>query len=161
MWRTLASCSRLLPVAITCLMLLVCSSLSSQRAYAKPVQEPAAVANEFYGWYLKALAADQVPLTAERSKLAVYVSKDLITEIERQIKSADGIGEDYFLKSQDYLDEWQSARHTSGPIQRGSASIVKMTLGSNRETMRTLRLTMIREDGAWKIRRVASTKTVP
>lgn len=152
---------RSLLAAVACVMLLLGQFLAPGPANAKPALAPEVVVSEFYGWYLTRLAMDKEPLTEDRSKLAVYVSKALIKDLEREMKSADGIGEDYFLKSQDYLDEWQSARHASKPIRSGSTSIVQMTLGSSPETLRTLQLTMIREGGAWKIRRVISAKSVP
>lgn len=144
----------LLFTLLTCMLLLVGQFVFIQPAYAKSVQAPELVADEFYGWYLNTLAADEDPFAAKREKLATYVSKDLITEIARQISSADGISEDYFLKAQDYLDEWQFARRASKPVRRGSTRILLMTLGSKPENMRTFELSMILENGAWKIRRV-------
>ena len=90
---------RLLLNLLTSLMLLVGQFVSPQPAYGKSIQPPELVADEFYGWYLTTLASDKDPFTAEREKLATYVSKDLITEIARQIDSDDGISEDYFLKA--------------------------------------------------------------
>ena len=149
---------RALLVALTCVLLLGSQFLSPNLAYASPALAPELIVEEFYGWYLKRLSADENPLSDERETLAVYVSKDLIKDIDREMKSAEGISEDYFLKSQDYLEEWQLARRTSKPIQSGSTRIVQLTLGSSPENVQTLSLTMIREDGTWKIRRVKSLK---
>ena len=145
--------------AITCVTLLLVQSLAPERAHARPALAPEVVVNDFYGWYLTSLAKDKDPLTEDRTKLATYVSKALIKDIEREMKSADGIGEDYFLKSQDYLDEWHSARHVAKPTPTGRMSMVHITLGSSPENLRKLRLTMIREGGTWKIRRVISVKS--
>ena len=112
------------------------------------------VAEEFYGWYLERLASDVDPLSAEPDKLATYVSNDLINDIRRQITSGDGLSEDYFLKSQDYLDEWRSAHRASKPVRRGGKSVVTMTLGSHTTQAHRLEVSMVRENETWKIRRV-------
>lgn len=145
---------RLLLTLLACVMLLVGQIASAQAAYGQSVQAPELIADEFYGWYLKTLASDEDPFAAKREKLATYVSKDLITEIARQINSVDGVSEDYFLKAQDYLDEWHSARRASKPVRHGAISILLITLGTKPENIRTVELSMILENGAWKIRRV-------
>lgn len=139
---------------LTFVMLLVGQFLPAQLAYGKSPHAPELVADEFYGWYLKTLATDEDPFTAKREKLSTYVSRQLIAEIERQINSPDGINEDYFLKAQDYLDEWQEARHASRPVRRGATSVLFMTLGTEPGKMRTVELTMTMENRVWKIRRV-------
>ena len=117
------------------------------------------VANEFYGWYLDSLATDIDPLTDRRKQLATYVAKDLLAEIDRQSRSPDGMSEDYFLKAQDYLDDWQSIRVSSKPTRRGTSKVVIVTLGAHPESRRSLEVTMIRENAAWKIRTVRLAKT--
>lgn len=148
------SSSRILLSLLTCVMLLVGQFLPVQPAYGKSRHAPELVADEFYGWYLKTLASDEDPFTAKREKLSTFVSRQLIAEIERQINSPDGIKEDYFLKAQDYLNEWQEARHASRPVRRGATSVLFMTLGTEPGKTRTVELTMTMEKRVWKIRRV-------
>ena len=154
MWCNSRSHLQSMLVILTCIMLLGSQFLSPNPAHAKPAQAPELVVEEFYGWYLKRLSADDNPLSDERERLAVYISKALIKDIELQMKSAEGVSEDYFLKSQDYLDEWRISRRTSKPVLSGSTFIVQLTMGSSPENVHILILTMIREDGSWKIRRV-------
>lgn len=145
---------------LTCVMLFAFQLMTPEPAYAKPTRAPELVADEFYGWYLDTLAADEDPLTDHREKLSFYVAKSLITDIERQINSADGISEDYFLKSQDYLVEWQSTRRASTPIRIGSTRVVEIALGSTTKGKHILELSMVRESGVWKIRQVRAKNTM-
>lgn len=140
----------LLAVSLWC----VTQFASAQQASAVTALEAEVVATEFYGWYLESLAADSEPLTTGRKQLATYVAKDLLREIDRQRRSPDGIPEDYFLKAQDYLDEWKSIRVSSKPTRRGTSIVVTVTLGADPESRRSLKLTMIQESAAWKIRTV-------
>lgn len=121
---------------------------------------PDLVAKEFYGWYLESLAADTDPLTDQRNQLAKYITKDLLAEIDRQSHSPDGMAEDYFLKAQDYLDDWLSNRVTSKPARHGTSTVVVVTLGATPETRRSLKLTMVREKTSWKIRHVSLANPV-
>lgn len=143
---------------LACVMLLFALIASAQPAHTKTIQAPQLVAEEFFGWYLTGLASDEDPLTSDRQKLAIYVSKALIKDLDRQRNRDKVIAEDYFLKSQDYLDEWQTARHVSRPFRRGDTTIVQMKLGTNPTNLHTLDVYLIREDGAWKIRRVTLPK---
>lgn len=118
------------------------------------VRSPEATAIVFYGWYLKALASDRDPLTDDAAQIAGFVSKQLILELKRKRESVDGLDSDYFLKAQDYLDEWEASIAASEPeIYQGMATVV-LTLGNTTEGKRRFRLKLLRERGVWKIRKV-------
>lgn len=149
-------------IAAIALSILLCLAqlASAQPAPGTSTRAPELVATEFYGWYLESLASDIDPFTDRRAQLATYVTKDLLAEIDRQSHSPDGMPEDYFLKAQDYLDDWLPYRVSSKPARSGTAKVVVVTLGATPETKRSLKLTMDRENSVWKIRKVSLAKPI-
>ena len=128
-------------------------------AASAAVRSPEQVVHDFYAWYLGQLAKDQDPLTLKSPQLADFVSAALLAEIDRKVKSADGLDADYFLKTQDYLDGWL-ANVAVGPAKVAGASATAMvTLGAPggaRDEIWKLRVTLTSgADKRWKIRSVA------
>lgn len=145
---------RMLLILLSFSLLCVSHAVSAQTGTQVPNRSPNLVATEFYGWYLESLASDADPLTSKRAQLATYVSKALLADIDRQRRSPDGMPEDYFLKAQDYLDDWRSHRESSQPIRSRTSRVVIVTLGGAPQSKRSLELTMVSENAAWKIRKV-------
>ncbi len=128
-------------------------------ATSAAAQSPDQVAHDFYAWYLGQLARNQDPVTLKAPPLKDYVSDALLAEIDRQLKSADGMDADYFLKTQDYLDGWLS--HVAvGPAKvTGPSATALVTLGAPggaKDELWKLRVTLaLGADRHWKIRSVS------
>jgi ABC-type transporter MlaC component len=121
-------------------------------AQATPTPEQATKA--FYEWYLKELAADKDPISDELPALREHVSAQLIKQIERKRRSPDGMEVDYFLQAQDYLDDWLTRVVVKQSQTNRITAKVDTTLGEKPDDIRRLRITLVRESGAWKIRDV-------
>ncbi|MEO6804161.1 MAG: DUF3828 domain-containing protein [Granulicella sp.] len=115
---------------------------------------PDVVTRSFYGWYLQQIAADHHPLTDKDPRLRKYVSAALLREIRRQMASPDGLDADYFIKAQDYRNEWLGKITTSETHVRGGIATTTVTLGDTLESRHRLTVRLVREAGVWKIRKV-------
>src|SRR5215510_10050422 len=124
------------------LILVWASAWQTQWANGMPAQTaehsskagPQATLAEFYHWYLEALAKDRNPLGDDRAKMEQYVSKTLLQQIERHINSPEGLGEDYFTKAQDYLEDWQTNIVVSDVRIEGKAASAIVTLGATKKS---------------------------
>lgn len=142
------------------LVLLSTPPAAQAQAVAIPVAEREAAQvqariEQFYAWYLAALQRNGDPLSDDRSALAQRVSARLLREIQRRLDSPDGMEADYFLQAQDYDDQWIGHVRV-GAIKTGARQARAMVdLGSHPETRHRLQLSLVREDGLWKISQVA------
>lgn len=122
-------------------------------------QSPDKVAHDFYAWYLGQLAKNQDPISLKAPQLKDYVSPALLAEIDRKMKSADGMDADYFLKTQDYLDGWLANVAAAPAKVAGQSGTVLVTLGAPtaaKDELWKLRVTLaLGADKHWKIRSVA------
>jgi hypothetical protein len=114
---------------------------------------PDAVAAEFYGWYLDTLSADQDPLSDRYDTFMRYVSRPLASRLVERLKNGHAPDTDYFIQAAGYREAWRAVQ-TGVVRRRGNKAEVQVTLGRERRTMRVLLLSMVLEDGAWKIRSV-------
>lgn len=155
-------------VAALCVGLVATPARSDGRSAAEAVsasraptaeQSPDQVAHDFYAWYLGQLAKDQDPITLKAPQLKDYVSPALLAEIDRKMKSADGMDADYFIKTQDYLDGWLANVAVAPAKVSGASATALVTLGAPggaRDDLWKLRVTLARgADRHWKIRSVA------
>jgi hypothetical protein len=124
------------------------------QAPANSPSTPQSTLTAFYYWYLESLAKSRDPLHDDRSKIEAYVSKGLLREIDRLSNSSDGLDEDYFIRAQDYLNDWASNIVVSDVKINGSAASAKVTLGSTKQSRHPLALNLINEGDVWKISRV-------
>jgi hypothetical protein len=64
------------------------------------------------------------------------------------------LDEDYFIRAQDYLEDWASNIIVADvQIKCRTASAI-VTLGATKESMQTLALNLVKEGDAWKISKV-------
>ncbi|HKD24565.1 MAG TPA: DUF3828 domain-containing protein [Xanthobacteraceae bacterium] len=115
---------------------------------------PQAVVSEFYAWYVRAVAKDEDPLHDEPATLKRYVSGALIVEIEKKLKSRDGLDADYFMQAQDYLDDWLDNISVSPAQIKGATATTAVYLGKSADKKYGLSVSLVNEQGAWKIRKV-------
>ena len=111
---------------------------------------PEIAASAFYHWYLRALASGQKPLRS-RAVLRNYLSQRLFEQVEHPPKIVD---EDYFIKAQDYLDDWITHIAVSVTSNDGGAASTIVTLGSAPSSNRRLALRLVHEGDSWRIARV-------
>lgn len=110
---------------------------------------PEATAQSFYRWYVGLMAHDK-EATDEPATYALYVSDGLRAQIARKMASADGMDVDYFVKTQDYLDQWlRQIAATAAEVRAGKARTV-VTLGSGSSRQRLV-VTLVQEKARWKI----------
>jgi hypothetical protein len=124
---------------------------------------PDAVAVEFYGWYLATLSADQDPLSDRYDTFTRYVSRELAARLVERLQGGRVPRSDYFTQSSGYRPAWQRSVRAAIMRQRAGAADVLVTLGdagADDEDIRgpgkVLALSMVLENGAWKIRQVAA-----
>lgn len=142
--------------------ILICFSLLfiAQPVRAEAPLAPDATVSAFYGWYLHALSADHDPLHDDKAQLSTYVSTALIREIERQINSPNGLDADYFIQSQDYLDDWLTNISVTKTTINGDTASVVVTLGTTKESIWKLGVTLKKERNLWKIRKVRALQPI-
>ena len=148
-------CSLLAPFTLGCLLLVGAFGANAQSP-ASSQNTPQATLTSFYHWYLEALAKSRDPLHDDRAKIEGYVSKGLLREIDRLSKSSEGLDEDYFIRAQDYLEDWASNIVVSDVQIKDKTASATVTLGATKESRYPLALNLIKEGDAWKITKVGA-----
>ena len=127
------------------------------------VRAPEVVATEFYGWYLDALGADQDPLSDRYETFTRYVAKELAARLVERLQTGRLPQRDYFTQSASYRPAWQRSVRAATMRQRAGTAEVLVTLGEGVENSgdeagprQMLALSMVLENGVWKIRQVAA-----
>ena len=112
----------------------------------------------FYESYLKALADNRDPFAQEKPFIKHFVASSLIAEIDRRMKSPDGMEADYFIQAQDYLDDWKGhisvREHEKTAKLTPLVQVLVVTLGAKETSSYRLRVTVKKEAGIWKISNV-------
>lgn len=142
-------------------LLLICWSqlFIAVQAVAANSSSAEQTTSAFYKWYLHSLATGREPLSDDRKTVLKYVAPSLVREIEEKMRSDDGLEEDYFIKAQDYLDEWAPNVIVNKAVVRDGTALVALKLGTNGESVRRFSVTLISEGGTWKIQRVELADT--
>jgi hypothetical protein len=145
------------------LALLLAAAAPARALDAKAgARAPDAIATEFYGWYLETLSADQDPLSDRYDTFTRYVAKELAARLVERLQGGKLPQRDYFTQSASYRPAWQRSVRAAVMRQRAGAADVLVTLGDGGEARsddgphRVLVLSMVLENGAWKIRQVAA-----
>lgn len=142
------------------LALLLAAVAPARALQAKTgARAPDLVAAEFYGWYLETLGADQDPLSDRYDTFTRYVAKDLAARLVEGLQGGRLPRIDYFTQSASYRPAWLRGVHAATMRQRAGVAEVLVTLGDASEdggARQVLALSMVLENGGWKIRRVVS-----
>jgi hypothetical protein len=121
-----------------------------------PAATPEAAVRLFYPWYLGEMINGRVPFTEER--MHDYVAEDTLRDIAFMMKRPNGgkrgLQEDYFLRAKDYFDDWADHIAVSQVTIDGDTASALVALGDPAQGTQFLALTLLREDGGWKILRV-------
>lgn len=140
----------------TLVALLICFS-QTMAANSQPVEQ---TVSAFYEWYLHSLAAGLEPLSDDRKEFAKYVAHSLVREIDKRMRSEDGMEEDYFIKAQDYLDDWEQSIVVAKATVEGNKARTTLQLGTAGDSRRRFSIALIREAGYWKIQSVQLLNSV-
>jgi hypothetical protein len=150
------------------LALLVTLSMGGGPAVASEVKSgaraPDVVAAEFYSWYLEALSADQDPLSDRYDTFTRYVAKELAARLVERLQGGRVPHSDYFIQAASHRPGWLRSVRAATMRQRAGAADVLVTLGKSGDDDRdsgggvrqVLALSMVLENGAWKIRQVTA-----
>jgi hypothetical protein len=150
--------ARLHPLLLACAFL---AFASTHEVYAadvtpSPAATPEAAVRLFYPWYLGEMMKGRVPLTEER--MQDYVAEDTLRDIAFMMKRPNGgkqgLQEDYFLQAKDYFDDWADHIAVSEVTIDGDTASALVALGDPAQGTKRLALTLVREQGGWKISRV-------
>lgn len=109
------------------------------------------VLHDFYKSYIALLSEDKIP---SREFLAKTVSTKLIRKIQKLASVEGGLDADYFLKAQDYLDEWKE-NITVAPIRvagNRAKAVVSLELARGRKHQLSVDLVLVGRH--WKITEV-------
>lgn len=127
----------------------------------QPARAPDTVAAEFYGWYLDALFADQDPLSDRYERFNAYVARDLTKSLVERLGARPLPQTDYFLQTPAWQPGWRNGVRAAMLRRERGAAEVLVTLGGADAPARALLISMVLENGAWKIRRVRPADTLP
>lgn len=134
--------------------LLFCLTAIAQNA-AKPRRSADQVAIAFYKAYLSALKQGKEPIDDPHGFMQQFVANSLLNQITREIR-AGGMESDYFIRAQDYEEDWENNVSASHPRIIESRASTIVTLGASAQTRQRLNLILTLDDGVWKIRRVSA-----
>ena len=87
-----------------------------------------------------------------------YVAKDTLRDITFAMNFSNAgaakAAKDYFLQAKDYYDDWADFIAVSEVTIDGDTASMLVALGDPAQGTKRLALTLVREDGGWKISRV-------
>lgn len=138
-------------------LLLAAAAFHQSVAFADCANSPKPVAEAFYNWYLQSSSDEKDPMTDNIPQMKQYVSDGLIDRIKKQMASPDGLEEDYFIKAQDYMEEWLTQISVSEPQVQGASAREQVTLGNTPDTTQVVDVLLVKDNGCWKINDVLST----
>jgi hypothetical protein len=119
-----------------------------------PGSTPSSMVALFYASYLSQPKTDANPFSDKNSYFRKYMSGALIAE-----GSHDGAHEaDYFTKSPDHTvnPDWKNKYTIDELSNDGATAKEVLTLGAATASARVLTITVVKEGGTWRIRKVES-----
>jgi hypothetical protein len=140
-----------------CLPLIWSALVVAGYCSGQPVTAKSASANvqEFYSWYLDELSQSREPMAKKPGEMKKYVSAGMMADIQRRMKSVDGLDADPFLAAQDLPEDWKG----NVAVSSRSATSVLVTLGKKEESRNRLLIEVRMEGGAWKIAKVERVRS--
>jgi hypothetical protein len=135
--------------------ILLCTLLAGLARPLAAAPAPETVAAEFYGWYLQTLDADQDPLSDRYERLNTYVAKPLVDQLLKRLHDKNPQAGDYFLQSSRIQGAWLRGRVQAVTLRRQARSAdVLVTFDGDGDAKHEVVLTMVLDNGTWKIRHV-------
>jgi hypothetical protein len=139
------------------LIVALCSAVvvaQHSTASTPAVRSPEIVLKEFYKWYIDSINHYKKatnPYEGGRALLKKYVTRGFLRAIERNEKlseDADAFDADYFLLDQDTSGFSEKNVSVSKVVIKGATATAIVTFGN------TVKVSLVQEDGAWKIDKV-------
>lgn len=107
----------------------------------------------FYQQYMKALAQDDFD-RIKPDRLKAYLTPSLIARLKKMENSEEGFDADYFIKAQDYLDDWVMHIQVKERNVDQTAASITVTLGEKEPQQLEIRLKF--QNHQWRIDGVES-----
>ena len=110
---------------------------------------------KFNAWYIKQITHNIIPVADNPTALEPFVSIDTLNELKQAYMNNE-LEEDYFLKVQDFANEYWS-KHISIDltITDPICTNVYLTFGTGESSQKVIDC-MVEENGVWKIKSVAT-----
>jgi Protein of unknown function (DUF3828) len=141
-----------------CFAISIVSHANASESKTNALEAPDTVVSAFYTWYLKELSNNEDPVSDSASKIQKYVHSKTLKKIHKMINSPNGMESDYFLQTQDYMDEWLTPPESKvKKLARRDAEVI-ITLGAGTKASHKISATMLIEGGSWKISKVTKLK---
>lgn len=129
------------------------TNFSGSHAAAAENASAVQVTKAFYQQYMKALAQDDFD-RIKPDRLKAYLTPSLIARLKKMESSEEGVDADYFIKAQDYLDDWVThIQVKEKKISQSTASAI-VTLGEKEPQQLEVRLKF--QNHQWRIDSVES-----
>ena len=119
---------------------------------------PEEMLRTFYAWYVPALEGGVDVMETRRPELRRYVSARMLRVIDAKRRVEGGLEADPFLEAQDYDLQWGKNIAVRNVQIHGTTATAEVTLTSKVMEACRLRVTLTREDNAWKLDRVEARK---
>lgn len=106
------------------------------------------VTKAFYQQYMNALAQDDFD-RIKPDRLKAYITPSLIARLKKMENSEEGLDADYFIRAQDYLDDWVThIQVRENRIAQTTASVT-VTLGEKEPQQLEIQLKL--QNHEWRI----------
>jgi hypothetical protein len=140
--------------------LLLCSAGSSAApARHAAASTPVGVTAAFYDWYITKFRSDHDPMFELRSGAHAWVSSSLLDEVDARLED-QVTDDDEFLQVDDMVRPCHSL--AAEPLGEGHGRAeVGVTLGARTTHPWRLRVALVKEGGAWRIRHVERDRAQP
>lgn len=139
-------------LALTCLSVLSANSYAAEKY--KCSETPTTVTKNFYTWYMKSIDAEKHPLTDDVDGIKKFITNKLFIKLNKELSSPEGMSEDYFMKAQDYDNDWITKIKVTTESYTNMIAKEVVVLGNTKDTIQTLKVNLKPVDGCWKINAV-------
>ncbi|MEY2491701.1 MAG: hypothetical protein QOH24_652 [Verrucomicrobiota bacterium] len=129
----------------------ICGTLALTLPSCARGPDPAETIRSLYGWYVRELKAGVDPLRERRSELKQFVTEGLLTSIDNLRAGAGSLDDDSLLQAGQFDQDWASKIAIDKLERRGGTATARVILTGRLLGERTLRVSLIREEGRWKV----------
>lgn len=139
------------------LLAVVVLAISFTTINAQPPNTPESRVKWFYSWYFKSINDGKEPSKdVINSNLSKRFSRSYFSQGGHQPKS-DSFDYDVFLNSQEWSEDWVDNMNVGKATIKGNTAVVKLKLSmTDDDFVLTLKVSLVKEAGVWKIDRVTS-----
>lgn len=110
---------------------------------------PSRTTRDFYAWYLTELFDHRNPMTDP--SIRRYITEELVSSLNSRAPQAEPLNADYFLRVQDWPDDWRSHIEPVIVAHSSDSATVRLTLGDAASLRNTVVVRLRRGDDGWRI----------